>query len=303
MNDASLLMKTAEFFGLNSLAWSARRLHCPVSSEALVLDVGSGGNPYPRANVLLDAYEDTVERFHQPLIKDRPIVFGIAEQMPFKDKAFDFVIASHILEHTSEPEKFIMELMRVGKAGYIETPDGFFERINPFRFHRLEVSLRSGCLLIYKKPSWRHESELVDLYENQLKCREFIKFTSKAPKPFYVRYYWEDEINYRVVNPDINADWPLPNSEFVRSKISIRNHFVALIRRFFSQAKRNASLDLSEILICPSCRSNQLIFLESQIKCESCAALYLRKNGIPIMYPSTKNNSNSNLSMISESTA
>ncbi len=144
---ASFLMRFFDKIGLHSLAWSARRLYCPVNKDALVLDVGSGGNPYPRANVLLDAYEDTPERFHLPLVKDRPMVFGVGEQMPFRDKAFDFVIASHILEHTSEPEKFIAELMRIGKAGYIETPDGFFERINPFRFHRLEVSLVNGALV------------------------------------------------------------------------------------------------------------------------------------------------------------
>ena len=48
----STLMKAAKFLGLKKLRWSLRRLHCPVNSEALVLEVGAGGNPYPRANVL-----------------------------------------------------------------------------------------------------------------------------------------------------------------------------------------------------------------------------------------------------------
>lgn len=38
--------KIMEFFikvKLDSLAWSFRRLHCPVDKKALVLEVGSGG--------------------------------------------------------------------------------------------------------------------------------------------------------------------------------------------------------------------------------------------------------------------
>ena len=112
--------------GLENVAWSLRRLHCPVDRQALVLDIGSGGNPYPRANVLLDAYEDTVERFHVPLVRDRPIVYGLAERLPFRDKAFDFIIASHVFEHSQDPVAFLKEIIRVGKAGYIETPDAFF---------------------------------------------------------------------------------------------------------------------------------------------------------------------------------
>ncbi len=74
----------AEYLGFERLAWALRRLYCPVHSEVFVLDVGSGGNLYPRANVLLDAYEESIVRYSLPLIKDRPLIFGLAEKMPFK---------------------------------------------------------------------------------------------------------------------------------------------------------------------------------------------------------------------------
>jgi len=285
VDSESWLMRLLKKAGLNRLAWSVRRLHCPVTREALVLDVGSGGNPYPRANVLLDAYEDTPERFYLPLIKDRPMVLGAAEQMPFRDNAFDFVIASHILEHTSEPEQFISELMRVSKAGYIETPDGFFERINPYRFHRLEVSLKDGSLRIFKKPSWRHESYLVDMYENQLKCEKFIAFTSNCPDPFYVRYYWNESINYSVINPDTDADWPLPEVEYSTDKVGVRSYIVSIVRSLFSQRSRNAKLNLSELIACPTCRSADLNVTGELIACKSCGQTYPVRNGIPVMYP------------------
>ncbi|UCE39033.1 MAG: methyltransferase domain-containing protein, partial [Thermoplasmata archaeon] len=44
------------------------------------------------------------------------------ENLPFKDKEFDFVYCSHVLEHVVNPEKACNELMRVAKRGYIETP-------------------------------------------------------------------------------------------------------------------------------------------------------------------------------------
>ena len=118
----SYIMLVAKKLGLKKLRWSLRRLHVPVSKNALVLEVGAGGNPYPRANVMLDAMESTIERNEQNLITDRPLILGLCEELPFKDKSFDFIIASHVLEHTDDPEKFLTEIMRVGKAGYIETP-------------------------------------------------------------------------------------------------------------------------------------------------------------------------------------
>jgi len=67
-------MRLLRRLGRDDLAWPLRRLYVPVAAQDLVLEVGSGGNPFPRSNVLLDAYEVTRERHYQPLIADRPIV-------------------------------------------------------------------------------------------------------------------------------------------------------------------------------------------------------------------------------------
>jgi SAM-dependent methyltransferase len=144
----SAAMRLAQGLGFERIAWSLRRLHCPVDDSALVLEVGSGGNPYPRANVLLDAYEATRERHWVPLTVDRPTVLGFVEALPFRDQAFDFVIASHVLEHSADPARFLGELQRVAKAGYIEVPDAFMERVNPYHDHRLEITTREGRLVI-----------------------------------------------------------------------------------------------------------------------------------------------------------
>ena len=281
--------------GMERVAWSLRRLHVPVHRNALVLDVGSGGNPYPRANVLLDAYEDTIERYHIPLVKDRPLVFGLMERLPFKNHAFDFVIASHVLEHTHDPDAFLGELMRVSKAGYIETPDAFFERINPFRFHRLEVTDDDGQLVIFKKPSWRHAGNLVDLYEKKLKDRQFLRFAADHPAPFYTRFYWEHAIPYTVQNPAVDAAWPLPQSAQGHSpgrqsmRRQIRSLFVRFIRFAFSQNSRNRKLDLLSILRCPACAADSLTKKNPTILyCDACGAEYPVRDGNPLMFPTDR---------------
>jgi ubiquinone/menaquinone biosynthesis C-methylase UbiE len=116
---------------------------------------------------LLDQYIDNVERWGK-LNRARPLVLACADCMPFKDKAFDFVVASHILEHMTDPARFLDELQRVGKAGYIETPHAFMERIIPYSFHRLRVRKEGGTLVITKKPKLVPDRELRDDFMSQL---------------------------------------------------------------------------------------------------------------------------------------
>jgi SAM-dependent methyltransferase len=252
----SLLMRVFRRLGMPRVAWSLRRLHCPADRKALVLEVGAGGNPYPRANVLLDAYEETLQRMEKDLVRDRPTILGFVEQLPFKDKSFDFVIASHVLEHSRDPQAFLNELMRVGKSGYIETPDAFYERINPFTFHYLEVTDIDGRLRIMKKPSWRHDGDVVDLYEHKLKKdASFHRWASRHPSSFHVRYYWSEYIDYEIINPDVTLNWPIINTSGTPPQNIpgglvgyLRARYLYLRRKAFSQNGRNRSIEIFELL-------------------------------------------------------
>jgi len=287
MKENSRIMRLFTSLGFESLAWAFRRFHTPVSRDALVLEVGSGGNPYPRSNVLLDAYESTRERHWVPLTSDRPTVLGFVENLPFKDKSFDYVIASHVLEHSADPEKFISELQRVAKAGYIEVPDAFLERINPYKDHRLEITLRDGVLVITKKVDWIHDPEVVELYEDRVKSHLTKILVPKRPFEFHVRYYWADDIKYFITNPDVNSTWPPPQSiasyprvgVFAALKMSVRNIF----RDFLSQKSRNSRIDIRPLLMCAKCHSDALIQESSQMVCGACGAAYPIRDGIFVM--------------------
>ncbi len=285
IKNESALMRFFRFLGLDSISWSLRRLHCPVNSNDLVLEVGSGGNPYYRANVLLDAFFETQERHWEPLIADRPIVLGYGENLPFKDKSFDFIIASHVLEHSAQPEKFLAELMRVGKAGYIEVPDAFMERLNPYIDHRLEITIRDEKLLIRKKKKAILDSELYELYISR-KANDIIagKTIPRNPFHFHVRYYWQRKIDYEIINPSVKIDW-IPDSSSLNNvsrsmKSWLKGKILIFLRLVFSQSRRNKRLNIKNLIQCPRCGSHDMLWMDS-IACNNCKSKYNLRNGIP----------------------
>lgn len=94
--------------------------------EGLILDVGSGYAPDPRATVLLDKFlegDDTSRYTGKLRTRPRqPLICGDIEAMPFMDKAFDIVLCYQTLEHVENPERACAELNRVCKAGFITAP-------------------------------------------------------------------------------------------------------------------------------------------------------------------------------------
>ena len=266
---------------INKIKWSLRRLFLGIPKDALVLEVGSGGNPYPRSNVLLDAYEETRERHWETLIHDRSTVLSFGENLPFKDKVFDFVIAAHVLEHTPHPEKFLAELQRVANAGYIETPDALMERINPYKDHKLEVTVRNKRLMIRKKPAWIYDKNLVELYEHKAKTVIANGTIPDHASVFHMRYFWKDKINFTLVNPEVDATWVAPSdaSKDTPLRIGIKSKarlfILSLVRYLFSQNTRNKALDIVPLMRCPKCYSGNLVKdSEHSILCEDCNEKY-----------------------------
>lgn len=285
---------TMRFFrrlGLDSIAWSLRRLHCPVSPEALVLEVGSGGNPYARSNVLLDAYEVSRQRHWAPLKIDRPTVLGFVEHLPFKDHAFDFIVASHVLEHSADPARFLGELQRVGRAGYIEVPDAFMERLIPYRDHRLEITEYDGKLMIRKKEGWLVDQELSDLYNHRVSHLIGSRLIPQRPFEFHVRFYWKDRIDFMVLNPEVDAAWPAAECEVLNRRVSrigiplLKERLLDGFRLMMSQTARNRTLALGNLLRCPTCTAHPLKSAESVLTCSQCEMKYPFRNGIPVLYP------------------
>lgn len=81
-----------------------------------VLDVGPGDLPLRIATRCFDVSD----RYQSSRLV--PADIGNVEALPYADQEYDYVYASHILEHTEHPAQAIRELQRVGKRGYVEVP-------------------------------------------------------------------------------------------------------------------------------------------------------------------------------------
>jgi len=212
------------------------------------------------------------------MVSDRPTVFADALHMPFHDKAFDFVIASHILEHISRPEEFIRELMRVGKAGYIETPNIFLERLSPYPIHVLEVMDSAGKLHIRKKPKEGSDDFLARLRLTSQHAA-WSKFFYATPQMFHVRYFWRDKIDYQIDNPEEPCTWSHILDDNTQSEVLAtyssrgwRGWGLRALRRYYAWRNRR-QVDWSSILACPNC--HQTLHKRSEFYvCKRCKLRY-----------------------------
>ena len=94
-----------------------------IARSQRVLDIGSGGHPFPHATLLVERFLELSRHRYDPLVTaGKPLILADIECLPFGDKSFDFVYCSHLLEHVDHPVKACSEIMRVGRRGYIETP-------------------------------------------------------------------------------------------------------------------------------------------------------------------------------------
>jgi SAM-dependent methyltransferase len=94
-----------------------------IAPDSVVVDIGGGHYPFPLATVLSDLYFDDSPHRTDNLVRDhRPLLKLDIHDLPFSDKSIDFVYCSHVLEHVTDPLRACVEIMRVGKKGYIETP-------------------------------------------------------------------------------------------------------------------------------------------------------------------------------------
>lgn len=185
-----------------------------------VLDVGSGHRPNRRANVLIDnELEETEHRSGKKasIPTDKKMVIADASNMPFKEKEFDFVIASHIAEHIDDPEKFCSELVRVGKRGYIETPGPVDEFFLNEPFHKWIVTKNKNELVFTRKNHFKPFSSLFyglyylnenrsghkPFYSNNWLVKKTATFISKIWRfipSSYTRFYWENTIHIKVID-------------------------------------------------------------------------------------------------------
>ncbi|HLK55179.1 MAG TPA: methyltransferase domain-containing protein, partial [Chthonomonadaceae bacterium] len=120
-----------------------------------VLDVGGGQRPFKRADVSVDF--DVFEGLHRQgyaISREKLLVCGDAQNLPFRDKAFDVACCRMVLEHVLDPAAACLELQRVARRGFLETPNTFWESVYGHPTHRwiIEWEEPTRTLIFRRKP-------------------------------------------------------------------------------------------------------------------------------------------------------
>ena len=178
------------------------------------MDIGCGFTANKNASVICDVQD--LSNFY----KDKKFIKLNDKNLPFKDKEFDFVIASHVLEHVDDVDFFINELERVSNKGYIELPtiledNLVFENKKDHLWH-MEFNDDENKLEISKK---------IQYLEPVLTVSSAKKLAQHFRQSLILELLWENSIEFNIIEND--------NSKF--EKISR----LTLARKFFSKLLRN----------------------------------------------------------------
>ncbi len=118
-----LRSRAAELEADSRYAYQSRFVNFELKEGDRVLDVGSGGRPFPQGTVMVERFVDTDTLRRESFVRgDKPLVVADIHHLPFGDKSFDYVYCSHVVQLIKDPLQACAEIMRVGNRGYIETP-------------------------------------------------------------------------------------------------------------------------------------------------------------------------------------
>ena len=180
-----------------------------------IADIGCGYSANKYATVIADIQD--LSNFYE----GKNFIKIDEKKLPFDDKEFDFVIASHVIEHVEDFEFFIKELERISSRGYIELPSRLadnlvFENKNDhiwwFKYDDID-----NKIIASKK------NQLIDPFINVSTSKIFEEIFRES---FVLELMWEDKINYEIDNQ-------------IRYENFKKTGFLKLIRKYVSKKIRS----------------------------------------------------------------
>ena len=154
-----------------------------------ILDIGCGYSANPHATVIADILD--LSNFYS----GKKFIKVTEKKLPFENQEFDFVIASHVIEHVEDFQFFIKELERITKKGYIELPT------------------RLGDNLIFENKNdhiwWFNYDDINQKLIVSKRNQNIEPFLTVSTGKLLERYFreslvielvWEDKIEYKIDN-------------------------------------------------------------------------------------------------------
>ena len=179
-----------------------------------VLDIGCGYSAHKDAKVVCDIQD--LSSFY----KDKNFIKLSEGNLPFKDKEFDFVISSHVIEHVQDVSLFIKELERVSSKGYIELPtvleDNLVFENKKDHLWQMWFDDDKSKLIISKR---------VQFIEPILTVSSVKKFSKYFRQSMVIELFWENSIDFNI--------------QKINEKKFEKLSRITLFRKFFSKLLRN----------------------------------------------------------------
>jgi ubiquinone/menaquinone biosynthesis C-methylase UbiE len=98
-------------------------INAELTGSTTLLNVGAGSGSYEPSSVNVIALEPSPTMIKQRSASAAPVVCGIAERLPFADRAFDVAMAILTVHHWSDPGQGLAEMRRVSRKQIIVTWD------------------------------------------------------------------------------------------------------------------------------------------------------------------------------------
>ena len=179
-----------------------------------IVDIGCGYTANKNASVIADIQD--LSYFY----KGKNFIKISGKKLPFKDKEFDFVIASHVIEHVEDFEFFVKELERISSRGYIELPTRLadnliFENRNDHIWWFTYNDVNNQIIASKR-------NQLIDPFITVSMGKLFEEIFRES---FVLELAWEEKIDYKIDNQIKHDDI---------KKIS----FFKLIRKYLSKKIR-----------------------------------------------------------------
>ena len=168
-----------------------------------ILDIGCSVDAIEFAQTTADI--QNLENFYQK--KNKKFVLINGKDLPFKDNHFDFVFASHVIEHVEDVAYFIKEIQRISKKGYIELPSMLEDNIilsdNNIKDHKwfFQFDDVTNTLLAERK------KQLIEPFITHGLLFESLRKNFRSS--LVIELYWERQIDYEFKNFTVQAKKPL----------------------------------------------------------------------------------------------
>ena len=238
-----------------------------------MLEVGGGQRPHPRSDVVVDKYvADDFERAGGAAIDvSRPLVVADGHALPFADASMSYVIASHVLEHATDPVRFAGELSRVAPAGYVELPSRQAELTFEWPFHPWLVDRRGDTLLFSPKDA---HAPCGRMFHDSFEQSALFRLWWASHRSRWLHgVHWKDRLTVEIggdARAEQTASFDLERTAAALRALGGRGALLAPDER------------VRTALRCPICRGT-LSSEGSRLACEGCARTYPVEGGVPVL--------------------